>query len=67
MKLDELIVKFIRRGKCKRMTKLKNNINKHKYELVLPGDIKYYKAIVIKTGMKKFFLILNGHEFKINK
>ena len=49
------------------MTKLKNNINKHKYELVLPGYIKYYKAIVIKTGMKKFFLILNGHEFKINK
>lgn len=67
MKLNELIVKFIRRGKCERMTKLKNNINKHKYELVLPGYIKYYKAIVIKTGMKKIFLILNGHEFKINK
>jgi len=48
------------------MTKLKN-INKHKCELVLPGDIKYYKAIVIKAVWKKFFLILNGHEFKINK
>lgn len=42
MKLDELILKFNRRGKRERMTELKNNINKH-------------KAIVIKTVLKFFF------------
>ena len=50
MKLDELILKFIRKGKCERMTKFENNINNYKWELVLPGGIKYYKATVIKTA-----------------